>query len=123
MGDGQSSNSSDSDKPSQKQARGGKKEQTPDGPQDQQGQKPEQGKPEGGQPKGNQGNPPPSPKKLANAAPNDPTQDPLMASRDREQWGNLPIHMQKLFRAGGSDTVPVRYRDWIDSYYRKLNDR
>jgi hypothetical protein len=122
MADGQSSNPSDSDQPSQQQERGGKKEQAPDSPE-QAGQKPEDSKlAENGTPKGNQEDPEPTPAELANSPPGDSTQDPLMVSADREQWGNLPVHMQELFRAEGGDKVPARYRDWIESYYRRLND-
>ncbi|MDA1266012.1 MAG: hypothetical protein O2816_13105 [Planctomycetota bacterium] len=125
MEGGQSSKPSESNSPSQQQSRGGKKEQTPDGPSQPEGQKPEgqQPKPENGQPKGNKDNPPATPNELGAPPQADPTQDPLMVGQDREQWGNLPVHMQELFRAEGGDKVPARYRDWIDSYYRRLNDR
>ncbi|MEZ5975525.1 MAG: hypothetical protein R3E96_11995 [Planctomycetota bacterium] len=39
----------------------------------------------------------------------------------RESWGNLPIHVRDIFRADGSGDMPARYRRWIDSYYRRLN--
>ena len=40
-----------------------------------------------------------------------------------ESWGNLPQHVRDTFRAEGRGDLPVRYRDWIDSYYKKLNRR
>ena len=124
MGGGQpSSGEQPSDSPSQKQQRSGqRKEQTPEGP-DQQGDRPDRSSQAEGTPRGNRDNPPPTPKSDAAAPPDDPTQQPLQVSQDREQWGNLPIHMQELFRAEGGDKVPARYRDWIESYYRRLNDR
>jgi len=36
-------------------------------------------------------------------------------------WGNLPEHLRDTFRAENSSGLPTRYRDWIDSYYHKLN--
>ena len=38
-------------------------------------------------------------------------------------WGNLPRHVRDTFRTEGRGDMPARYRDWIDSYYRKLNRR
>lgn len=121
-GDGQSSSNQSSDQVSQEQQRGGKKEQAPDTP-GQQNQEPQETQTADGSPKGNQQDREPTPAELAKAKPADATATPLMASTDREQWGNLPVHMQELFRAEGGDKVPARYRDWIDSYYRRLNDR
>lgn len=121
-GDGQSPGNQDSDQASQQQQHGGKKEQTPDAP-GQPNQEPQPSKTAEGTPKGNQQDPAPTPAELATAPPADATAQPLMASTGREQWGNLPVHMQELFRAEGGDKVPARYRDWIDSYYRRLNDR
>lgn len=36
------------------------------------------------------------------------------------QWGDLPIHLRKVFQNGVSDDVPPRYRDWVDAYYKRL---
>ena len=118
-GDGQSSSAQSSDQASQQQQRGGEKEQAPGKP----GQEPQPSKTAEGEPKGNQEDPSPTPAQLGQTPPADATAQPLMASTDREQWGNLPVHMQELFRAEGGDKVPARYRDWVDSYYRRLNDR
>lgn len=38
-------------------------------------------------------------------------------------WGNLPAHVRDTFRSEGRAELPARYRDWIDEYYRKLNQR
>ena len=40
-----------------------------------------------------------------------------------EGWGNLPQHMRDNFRAEDLGELPPRYRAWIDSYYRRLNER
>ena len=40
-----------------------------------------------------------------------------------EEWGDLPVHLRKTFQNGVSDDVPPRYRDWVDSYYKRLNRR
>ena len=35
--------------------------------------------------------------------------------------GELPARVQETFRNQGRDDLPLQYRDWIDSYYRRLN--
>ena len=40
-----------------------------------------------------------------------------------EGWGNLPAHVRDTFRSEGRSELPARYRDWIDAYYKKLNQR
>jgi hypothetical protein len=47
-------------------------------------------------------------------SPNDPTSD---------RWGDLPVHVQDVFRGEDSEEMPPRYREWIDAYYRRLNRR
>ncbi|MAE28364.1 MAG: hypothetical protein QF724_05355 [Planctomycetota bacterium] len=41
----------------------------------------------------------------------------------REGWGELPPQVRDIFRTGGGGRMPPEYRDWIDSYYRRLNAR
>lgn len=48
--------------------------------------------------------------------------DPSNATGN-EEWGDLPVHLRKTFQNGVSDDVPPRYRDWVDSYYKRLNRR
>ncbi len=43
------------------------------------------------------------------------------AAQARDGWGDLPSHVKDTFRSQGRSELPVRYRDWIDEYYRKLN--
>lgn len=53
----------------------------------------------------------------------DPGQSELgseASPRGNEDWGDLPIHLRKVFQNGVSDDVPPRYRDWVDSYYERL---
>lgn len=38
-----------------------------------------------------------------------------------ERWGDLPVHARDVFRNEGGRDMPVRYRDWIDEYYRRMN--
>ena len=45
------------------------------------------------------------------------------AGRDADAWGTLPPRVQEVFRNQGGDDLPVQYRDWIDTYYRRLNSR
>jgi hypothetical protein len=41
----------------------------------------------------------------------------------RESWGYLPEHARDVFRTQGGGQMPARYREWIDAYYRKLNQK
>jgi hypothetical protein len=38
-----------------------------------------------------------------------------------ERWGELPERVRETFRNQGGESVPLFYRDWIESYYRHLN--
>jgi hypothetical protein len=42
---------------------------------------------------------------------------------DGARWGELPSRVREIFRSQGGGDLPVQYRDWIDSYYRRLNQR
>ena len=61
--------------------------------------------------------------KLGNEPPTDPTGAGSKAGSSRDRWGDLPIHYQDVFRGEDSGEMPVRYREWIDAYYRRLNQR
>ena len=58
-------------------------------------------------------------------APPDPDETDAPASRGdlSERWGELPVHVRDVFRTEGGEDMPAEYRDWIDAYYRKLNER
>jgi hypothetical protein len=40
---------------------------------------------------------------------------------EADEWGFLPDRFRETFRNQGRDDLPVQYRDWIDTYYRRLN--
>jgi hypothetical protein len=42
---------------------------------------------------------------------------------DAERWGDLPVRVRDIFRNQGGRDTPIQYRDWIDSYYRRLSER
>jgi hypothetical protein len=48
---------------------------------------------------------------------------PVPPGGDAERWGFLPERFRETFRNQGADDLPVQYRDWIDSYYRRLNQQ
>ncbi len=56
----------------------------------------------------------------SDAPPADETGAPSGAT-GAEEWGDLPVHLRKVFQNGVSEDVPPRYRDWVDSYYKRLN--
>lgn len=58
-------------------------------------------------------------------APPTPTEpgSPSGVSPDGERWGELPPRVREVFRSQGGGDLPTQYRDWIDSYYRRLNQR
>ena len=71
---------------------------------------------------GKQSDAEPTPSK-AGKTPERPTAGVNHRDPKNEAWGNLPIHLRDIFRAEGGVEVPAQYRDWIDSYYRRLNRR
>lgn len=119
---------------------GGQQPPQPGGQQPQQGQTPEnsqqmqgeqaprpgqdqQPKPQDGEdPSSNRDNPPVTPEQNADAPPGADVGRPS-GSEDAGEWGDLPVHVRRVFRNGVSDDVPPRYRDWIDAYHKKLSKR
>jgi len=47
----------------------------------------------------------------------------VAADQANERWGDLPQQVRDLFRTEGGGDLPAQYRDWIDAYYRRLNQR
>jgi len=45
------------------------------------------------------------------------------AGQGAGRWGELPVHVREIFSSEGGGDMPPQYRDWIESYYRKLNKR
>lgn len=109
----------------QQQLQQSARENTPDKP----GQKPGP-KPEGQEPQSAQSGQPKSPREAntephqrpAGAPPGLATEK-LNAEQATERWGDLPQHVRDLFRTEGGGDMPLQYRDWIDSYYRRLNQK
>lgn len=101
------------------------REKTPDAPGDKPEPEPGQEQPQpspDGDPKGPEDNPLDGENQTG-----DPRQDqpgaPVNPGDDVDKWGFLPDRVREKFRNQGGDELPVRYRDWIDSYYRRLNTR
>ena len=104
----------------------GQKEQTPEAPGEEQqpgGEEPHDEPGQGGQPRSplesdgesrNEDNRPP---------PAGETASGMRTVDTTERWGDLPIHVRDLFRSEGGGDMPSQYRDWIDAYYRRLNQR
>lgn len=124
---GGSPSSGDSPLDSEPQGPQGSKEETPEGPS----QKPggEQPAPPPGEQPGGEG-PPESPRDSLEAPQNNAAEDPQAGEsgsasgpQGNERWGDLPTHVRDLFRTEGGGDLPPQYRDWIDAYYRRLNQR
>ena len=123
----------------QQQSSGGGQGQQPKpgGQQPQQGQSPENSKQmqgedapqpgqeqqgEGEEPRGNQENPGETPQRPGDQPPGADVGTPSGAD-EGGQWGDLPVHVRRVFRNGVGEDVPPRYRDWIDAYHKKLSTR
>ncbi|MEX1026134.1 MAG: hypothetical protein WD226_13750 [Planctomycetota bacterium] len=48
--------------------------------------------------------------------------DPNAPQSGADSWGHLPPRTQQVFRNQGGEDLPIQYRDWIDAYYRRLNE-
>jgi hypothetical protein len=59
----------------------------------------------------------------SNAPPGSAKDSAANTSDTRERWGDLPQHARDVFRSEGGRDMPVQYRDWIDAYYRRLNQK
>ena len=111
----------------QPQGQEGSKETTPESPTPQQEPTPDQ-QPEGHEPGGE--GPPESPRESVDDPSNNAASDPQAGetgassgAQGNERWGDLPTHVRDLFRTEGGGDMPPQYRDWIDAYYRRLNQR
>ena len=74
-----------------------------------------------GDPKGGQEQKEDQPETQQGGAPKDGAQNRATHSDDADRWGFLPDRQRKTFRNQGRDDLPVQYRQWIDTYYRRLN--
>ena len=57
------------------------------------------------------------------APPAQATEGPSKPDAAKDRWGDLPVKVRDVFRAEGGSDMPVQYREWIDSYYRRLNKK
>jgi hypothetical protein len=53
--------------------------------------------------------------------PGSSTEKTLVPATPADRWGDLPTQARDVFRAQGGADLPVRYREWIDAYYKRLN--
>ncbi|MCE9595278.1 MAG: hypothetical protein K8S98_13910 [Planctomycetes bacterium] len=79
-------------------------------------------KKQGGQPKNPKDSKDESQRTGANP-PNGPKGSPSNPADARELWGELPEQARDVFRVQGGGDLPPRYRDFIDSYYRRMSRR
>jgi hypothetical protein len=93
-------------------------EDAPQPGQEQEGQQPRDGQ----DPRGNQENPAETPQQPGDKPPGADVGAPSNAE-DGGQWGDLPVHVRRVFRNGVGEDVPPRYRDWIDAYHKRLSTR
>ncbi len=136
MQEGSSSSGQPQSGQAQQQSESGQRRDSAEGPREQ-GQQPEQGQEPGeqpgeqqgprqepgeGEPRGDQADKPGGKNDTGDAAADGETGEGTRSGRDAEIWGNLPIHLRDIYRAEGREDMPAQYRDWIDSYYRRLND-
>ncbi len=47
----------------------------------------------------------------------------LATAKGEADWGDLPVHLRKVFQNGVNDKIPIRYRDWVNSYHKRLARR
>ena len=145
QGAGNPSEGSEGSQSGQQQSQSTQREQTPEGPgESPAGQEPTNGEQPGGEEPGqeqegegegelpSQGETPGDSQQSSNKDPEnklgadpltDPTGAPSKPGSASDRWGDLPVHYQDVFRGEDSGEMPVRYREWIDAYYRRLNQR
>lgn len=98
-------------------------EKTPDSPTPEPGgEEPGANKPEGSKPDDRGSNPPRGENRPASPR-DEAAGTPTGAGNDAERWGTLPERVRQVFQNQITDDLPLQYRDWIDSYYRRLNKR
>jgi len=91
------------------------------------GQKPGGEKPSGqkpgqnGTPLGGHASDELNPNNRVGGAPPGSSTERTAVNAQASRWGTLPEHAQAVFSSRGGEELPPRYRDWIDSYHRRLN--
>jgi hypothetical protein len=100
------------------------RESTPDKPGSGKGEKPEGSKPDAsGNPRGNKKTEGEGKNTAGKTPPGQETEKAVHGADARESWGYLPEHARDVFRTQGGGQMPARYREWIDAYYKRLNQR
>jgi hypothetical protein len=117
---GQPSQSGESPLDQERQRGPQQQEKTPEAPEP--GDQPEGQKPQdadqpqdSAQPNPPQGENRPSRPRL------DESGNPVAPGNDGDKWGHLPERVRQVFNNQITDDLPLQYRDWIDSYYRRMN--
>ncbi len=100
------------------------RENTPDKPGSEKGKQPDGQQPDqSGNPKGNKKTPGDGKNTSSKSPPGSETEKNAHGPDSRESWGYLPEHARDVFRTQGGGQMPARYREWIDAYYKKLNQK
>jgi len=102
----------------------GDREQTPEAPRKKPAdgeEKDEQQEPRGTKPGDGPEKDPTSGRNQRGDTPEHPAGDAVPHGSEADGWGFLPERVREVFRSQGRGDMPVRYRDWIDTYYRRLN--
>jgi len=100
------------------------RESTPDKPGSEKGKQPDGSQPDqGGTPKGNQKSKGDPKNVNGKPPPGSATEKNAQGPDARDSWGYLPEHARDVFRTQGGGQMPARYREWIDAYYKKLNQK
>ena len=116
----ESSGKSPLDPPKDQPGEQGEKEKTPEKPGEKPGE--QAAHKQDGEPKSPEGSDaPPQNRETDQPPPEGETAGRIDAIDSTERWGDLPIHVRDLFRTEGGGDMPPQYRDWIDAYYRRLN--
>ncbi len=104
--------------PENSQQMQGERAPRPGGEQEQQQPEPQPGE----DPRSNRDDPSTTPQEQGGPPPG-AEQGLPSGAEDGGQWGDLPVHVRKVFRNGVGADVPPQYRDWIDAYHKKLSTR
>jgi len=100
------------------------RENTPDKPGPGEGKTPQGQKPDqSGNPRGNKQTQGDGRNTQGKSPPGSETEKLTRGADARETWGYLPEHARDVFRTQGGGQMPARYREWIDAYYKKLNQK
>jgi hypothetical protein len=100
------------------------RESTPDKPGSEKGQQPTGKQADrSGSPKGNQKSNQDPRNSTSKNPPSQETEKTAHGPDSRENWGYLPEHARDVFRTQGGGQMPARYREWIDAYYKRLNQK